>query len=77
MTEVKTPAQIAREASEAASCAARLAADAELGATLESITSMKDFATKCPNSFDAAKLKSAWIARYGLPRFQTLCGRSR
>jgi hypothetical protein len=78
MPEIKSAAQIAREASEAASCAARLAADAELAATLDSINHVKDFATKANgNSFDASKLKSAWISRYGLDKFSLLCGRSR
>jgi hypothetical protein len=78
MPEPKTPAQIAREASEAASCAARLAQDAELAAVLDSISHVKDFTARANgNSFDSAKLKSAYISRFGLPRFTTLCARSR
>lgn len=78
MPEVKTPAQIAAEAAETARIAATAAADAAELATLESITHIRDFATKANgNSFDAAKLKSAYVRRYGFEKFQTLCGRSR
>ncbi len=78
MPEVKTPAQIAQETAEAARSAAVAAADAALDATLESITHIKDFAAKTNgNTFDAAKLKSAYVRRYGFDKFQQLCGRSR
>ncbi len=78
MSEAKTPAQIAADAAEAARTAARVAADAALASTLDSVKSLKDFKILSgDNTFDAAKLKSAYIARFGLDRFQTLCGRSR
>jgi hypothetical protein len=78
MSEVKTPQQIAAEAAEAASCAARLAADAALSATLDSIKSLKDFKILSgDNSFDASRLKSAYVNRFGYEKFSQLCGRSR
>jgi hypothetical protein len=78
MSEAKTPAQIAADAAEVARTTARAAADAALASTLDSIKSLKDFKVLSgDNSFDAAKLKSAYIARFGFDRFQTLCGRSK
>ena len=76
--EVKTPAQIAQETANAASQAAAIAADANELALLESITHIKDFEAKTNgNRFQADRLKSAYIRRFGLDRFQTLCGSSR
>lgn len=78
MSNAKTPAQIAAETAEAARIAAAQAAEANEIALLESISHIKDFATKTNgNTFDAAKLKSAYVRRYGFERFQKLCGSSR
>jgi hypothetical protein len=78
MSEAKTPAQIAHEAAQAAQIAAATAAAAALQSTLDGIKSLKDFDILAGgNSFDASKLKSAYVARFGFDRFQTLCGRSR
>lgn len=78
MPEVKSPAQIAQEAAEAARVAAANAAEAAELATLQSITHIKDFAAKTNgNTFEAAKLKSAYVKRFGFDRFQQLCGTSR
>jgi hypothetical protein len=78
MSEAKTPAQIAADAAEVARTTAKAASDAALQSTLDSIKSLKDFkVVSGDNAFDAAKLKSAYIARFGLDRFSNLCGRSR
>jgi len=78
MSEVKSPALIAAETAEAARIAAAHAAEANELATLESITHIKDFEKKTNgNTFEASKLKSAYVRRYGFDRFQKLCGQSR
>jgi hypothetical protein len=78
MNEVKTPAQIAAETAEAARIAAAHAADAAELATLNSITHIKDFLTKTGgNKFQADRLKSAYLKRFGFDRFQILVGQSR
>ncbi|MFZ0859976.1 MAG: hypothetical protein WCA27_14910 [Candidatus Sulfotelmatobacter sp.] len=77
-TASKTPAQIAAEAAEQARITAAQAAEANELALLESITHIKDFATKTNgNRFQADKLKSAYIKRRGFDAFQALCGSSR
>jgi hypothetical protein len=64
-------------ASEAAQ-AAQIAQEAALLATLESIGHVKDFLAKSNgNRFEADRLKSAFIKRYGFDRWSTLCGQSR
>ena len=78
MAEVKSPAQIAAEAAEAARITAAQAAEANELALLESIGHIKDFSVKTNgNRFQADRLKSAYIRRFGFDRFQALCGSSR
>ncbi len=77
MEAVKTPQQLAAEAAQAAAVAARAASDAALTEVLESIVHIRDFGTKTRTKFEADKLKSQYISRYGFERFQTLCGQSR
>jgi len=74
-------ATVQEKAQAAAAEAQRLAAvatEAALTQKLESVRHIKDFEKLAEgNSFDSAKLKSSYIARFGFQKFEALCGRSR
>jgi len=75
-TEQKSLDQLAAEQAQLAADAAEKARDAAELAVLESVRHNRDFDTG-RTQFQANKLRSAYIARFGLDRFTALMGESR
>jgi hypothetical protein len=75
--EKPSTAEAARIAADQAAILAQQAREAEQNALLDGIEKLKDFDRVTKNRFASTKLKSAFVARFGLPRFEALCGESR